>query len=178
MKRSLRFGEGRLFRIRMAREDCESAIDLLRQDDARKFVRHRKSRERNALRRAGAEFSGKAFGIAAEENHLARGAIAQITEPASELLRRKLIAGRVEQDQSCAGLHLQFAKRSGRGLTKLHDFDFGVVADAGDVIVEERADFRTARFPEHDEADFHRGMAADAIKLSRTSCVSRAASCG
>ena len=99
----------------------------------------------------------KTFGVAAEEHDFARAAVAQIAEPASELLRRELIAGGVEQDERGARLDLQLAQRGGRGFAQFGDLDFGVAADARDVVVQQRADFFAARFSQHDQADFHEG---------------------
>ena len=61
----------------------------------------------------GAEFGGKAFGVAAEKNDFARAAVAQIAEPVCELLRGELFAGGVEQNDRRARIDFQFAKRGG-----------------------------------------------------------------
>ena len=39
--------------------------------------------------------------------------------------------------------------------SQLGEFDRGVVADAGEVVVEEGAEFRATGFAEKDEAEFH-----------------------
>ena len=124
--------------------------------------------------REGSNVAGESFGIAAEKDDFAGAAIAQFLKPASELLRRELLAGSVKENGGCAGLDFQLATGCGRGVAKLGDFDFGEMADAGEVIVKQGANFLAARFTEHNEADFHslneavflalieQGLAADA----------------
>jgi len=94
--------ETRLFRIGVTGENREGAIDLLGKDDAREFVRHCKSGEGDFLFGASAEGGGEAFGVTAQENELARAAVAQVAEPASKLLRGELLSGSVEQDDGRA----------------------------------------------------------------------------
>src|ERR1700719_1019372 len=94
--------ETRLFRIGVTGEDREGAIDLLGEDDAREFVRHRKRGEGDFLFGAGAEVGWEAFGVAADEDEFAGAAVAEVTEPFCELLRGELLAGGVEQDDGRA----------------------------------------------------------------------------
>ena len=96
-----------------------------------------------------AQVSREAFRIAAEEDEFARAAVAQVAKPFCELLRGELLAGGVEQDDRCARVEFKFAKRGGASVAEFGDFDIGVVADAGGVVVEERAGFFAARFAEH-----------------------------
>jgi hypothetical protein len=144
-----------LFRVGVAREDGEGAIDLFGQHDAREFVGHRQSGERNLLRGSGAEFVRKSFGVAAKEDEFAHAAVAKVAEPFGELLRRELFAGGVEEDDCGGGIEFRFAESGGRGVTELGDFEVGVAADARGVVVDECAAFFAAGFAEHEKADFH-----------------------
>ena len=74
----------------MAGEDGERAIDLLGEEHAGEFVGHGQGGERYFLFGARAQFSGETFGVAAEEDEFAHAAVAQIAEPARELLGREL----------------------------------------------------------------------------------------
>src|SRR5580658_1444797 len=139
----------------MAGQDGEGAVDLFGEDYAGEFVGHGQRRKRDALVGQGAEFDGETFGVAAEEDDFAGGMVAEAAEPARELLRAELIAGGVEQDEGGAGLHFQFAQSGGGGFADFGDGDFGVAADAFDVVVDESAELFAAGFSEHYEADFH-----------------------
>src|SRR5271163_2613904 len=120
--------------IRMAGEDGERAIDLFG---------------------AGAQCRGKAFGVAAEEDEFAGATVAKIAQPAREMLGGELFSGGVEQDDRGGGFELQFAQRGGAGVAQFADFDFSVVLDALDVVVQQGAGFFAAGLAEHDESDFH-----------------------
>src|SRR5271156_5212177 len=136
--------------IRMAGEDGEGAINLLGEEHAREFVRHGQRRERDFLFGAGAQFRGETFGVAAEEDEFARAAVAQIAEPARELLGGELFSGGVEQDDRGGWVYFQFAQRGWAGVAEFADFDFGVVLDALDVVVHHGARFFAAGLAEHD----------------------------
>ncbi len=60
----------------MTGENREGAVDLLGEYDASEFVRHGKRGERDFLFGGGAQVSREAFRIAAEEDELARAAVA------------------------------------------------------------------------------------------------------
>src|SRR5277367_3848433 len=139
----------------MAREDGEGAIDLLGQDHAREFVRHRERGERDFLPGAGTQFRGKPFGVAAQENYFPRTAVAQIAQPARELLRSELLSGGVQKDHGGGWLDFQFAQRRGARIAQLADFDFGVMPDALNVVAHHGASFLATGLAEHDQADFH-----------------------
>ena len=114
----------------MTGENGEGAINLFGQHHAGEFVRHGERGERDFLLRAGAQFVGKTLGVAAEENQFARAAVAQVAEPARELLRSELFSGGIEQDDRGGRVDFQFAQRGGTGVAQFADFDFGVVLDA------------------------------------------------
>ena len=82
-------------------------------------------------------------------------AVAQIAQPARELLRGELLAGGIEQDDGRGWIDFQFAQSCRAGVAQLADFDFGVVLDALDVVAHHGASFFAAGLAEHDQADFH-----------------------
>src|SRR3984885_12164627 len=143
------------FWIRVAGEDGEGAVDLLGQQHAGEFVRHGERGEGDFLFGAGTQFGGEAFGVAAEEDDFARAAIAQIAQPARELLGGELLSGRVEQHHRGGRIDLQFAKRGGAGVAEFADFDLGVMLNALDVVVHHGAGFYAAGLAEHNQSDFH-----------------------
>ena len=148
----------------MAGENREGAVDLLGEYDAREFVGHSKRGERDFLLGGSAQVSREAFSIAAEEDEFARAAVAQIAEPFCELLRGELLARGVEQNDRRARVEFKFAQRSGASVTELGNFGVGVMADAGGVVVEERAGFFAARFAQHQEAEFHMLIAPSILR--------------
>src|ERR1022692_2580866 len=173
--------DGNSLGVGITAQNCESAINLLGEDHAGEFVWHRERRKRNSVRGASAELGGKTFGVAAEENDFARATVAEIAEPARELLRRKLFPRSIEQHDCCARVDFQLTQSGGRGGAEFADFDIGVMANAANVIIQQSTDFRAAGFPEHKNANFHESgcqsaaeIAEIAVRSGRTSCVSRA----
>jgi hypothetical protein len=139
----------------MAGEDGEGAIELFGEEDAGEFVRHGESGERKLHVRLATEVVGKTFGVAAEEDEFAGAAVAEVTEPASELRGGELLAGGVEEDERGGGVDLEIAECGGRGVAELSGVDGAVVADAEEIVVEKGADFGATGFAEHEETDLH-----------------------
>ena len=80
----VQFGHA-LFRVRVAGEDGEGAVELLGEHGAGEFVRQGERRKRDFVvaRRRGA--LGKSFGVAAKEHHFAETAVAWFSQPFCEL---------------------------------------------------------------------------------------------
>src|ERR1700680_2637109 len=70
------------FRVGVAGEQSEGAVKLLGEDDAGKLVRHGQRRKRNLLLGRRPQRFGKSFGVAAEEDQLARAAVAPVGQRA------------------------------------------------------------------------------------------------
>src|ERR1019366_5091317 len=85
----------------------------------------------------------------------ARAAVTRFPEPLCKLRRRLLLSRIVEQDDRRGGIERELAERRGGVFAQFGELDFGESPDARGVIVDDRPDFRAARFSEHDEADFH-----------------------
>lgn len=136
-------------------QNRESAINLFGEHNAGEIVRHRQRGERELLLRAGTQLVGETLGIAAEENEFARAAVAEVGHPTSELGRRELLARGVEQNLGGNGINLKFLERDRGCFAQFAHSDDGVIRDAVNVFVEQRANFVMASLAEHDEADLH-----------------------
>src|SRR5215831_5315709 len=114
----------------MACEDSEGAIDLFGQHHAGEFVGHRECGKGNLVLGSSAKIVRKTIGIAAEKNQLTRPAIAEIAEPAGELLGGLLLASRVEEDDGRGRIEFQFPEKRGGGVAQFADLKLGVAANA------------------------------------------------
>ena len=89
--------------IRVTSEDGESAVDLLGENDAGKFVRHGHGTEREELRGAFAGVIGPAVGWADGEDDELAAFVALAPEPPGEGLRCHLLTALVEEDEHGGG---------------------------------------------------------------------------
>ncbi len=141
----------------MPGEDGEGAVELLGEHDAGQFVRKRQRRKRKLLRGAAAQSFGKSFRIAAQKNNFARAAVARFAEPLCELRRRLRFSRVVQQDHGRVGSSVSLrseAAESSRNSVSCTSANRPMRAT---IVVQQRADFRTAGFSEHDQVNFHRG---------------------
>jgi hypothetical protein len=148
----------------VACQNRKGAVDLLGQDDAGEFVRHGKGRERDSLFGLGTNFIREAFRVATKKNQLSRAAVAQIAQPARKLVRGVLFARSVQQYNRCSGIDLQFPKAGRSGVLQLDHFRFHIMADAADVVIKKRVNFRAPRLAEHNQTNFHDVVASEKVR--------------
>ncbi len=139
----------------MPGQNRKRAIKLLRQHDTRKFMWHGQRRKRKLVLCATAQFFRKSFCVATEKNQFPRAAVAQIAQPAGELLRSKLFPAGIEQDALRCGIQLELLERRRGPVAEFRYFDFSVACDACDIIVHQQAAFRAMRASEHEKSNFH-----------------------
>jgi len=144
-----------LFRIRMAGEDGEGAIDLFGEKDAGEFVRHRQRGKRNLQSGDGAQFVGKASGIATKKNQFAKTGVAMVPEPFCKMRGSELLSRRVEKDDG--GIRGHFALPPRGRIAQLGHLHFSVARDPSKVIFEQRARLGPPRFSQHHKMNFHVG---------------------
>src|SRR5712692_4326650 len=166
MGRSL-LQQKRLLRVGAAGKNRKRAVELLGEDDACEFVRKRQRGEREFHLRALAQFGWKPLRIAAEKDELACAALAPLAEPFREFLRGEFLSSSIQQNARGRGPRRHLAPGR-RGIAQFHGFHLAMMADAGQVIIQKRADFRAARFPEHQQANFHSEKRPRRNVLSRT----------
>jgi hypothetical protein len=139
----------------MSGQNGKGAVELLDEHGAGQFVGIRERGKGKFLGGPAAQSLGKPFGITAQKNDFARAAIARFAEPLCKLIGGLVFSTGVQQDDRRRGIELQFAERCGGVFAQFAELHFGESPDARDVIVDDCANFRTARFSEHDDADFH-----------------------
>jgi hypothetical protein len=146
----------------MAGEDGEGAVELLGEEDAGEFVRKGESGEGDFQGCAGLGFQEEArevvrktFRVTAEEDEFPCAAVAKVAEPAGELRGSELPAGGVEEDEHGGGIEFELAQARMRGVAEFGDIEIAIVAEAGEIVVEEGATFGAAGFAEHEQTDVH-----------------------
>src|SRR5580704_16792166 len=110
--------------------------------------------ERNLLRDTFAKGCGETIGVAANENKLARSAIAEFAKPFCKSVGIEILASGVEEDCRCGAICVEFLDGS-VAVANLRDLDGRLTADAFHAVVDHRAHFHAARFAEHEQAGFH-----------------------
>lgn len=124
-----------LFRIGVARKDCEGAVKLFGKHGAGQFVREGQRGQRKFLRGAAAQRFRKAFSATTQKNNFARAPVARFTEPLGELCGRLNFPSVVQQDNHRGRLEDELAQGWRRILPQFADLHFAKAPDPRQVVV-------------------------------------------
>ena len=143
------------FRVGVAGENREGAIELLGEHHASQLVGKSERRKRDFRGGAPGQSVGEAFGRAAEKGHLARAAVAAAPSQRANCSELYSLPAASRRTTVAPAAISSSAERGGRILAQLLHFQLGEAADACGVVVEQGADFRAARLAEHEQPDEH-----------------------